>query len=181
MKIIIFVLTLFWSACCIANNRRYRVDRSDKRSAISPAAKENESPVADQASEARPFQTDTITCPFTCPYTNIGGQAIRQFWLNNIVLADSCACAIQRKDVHDGLASAIRSETIRSKHIPSAYRLEISKQVLPQPRQHTTHVFMDYEVLGPFPIGKLEVWNFVVYCCAPKYTISLMRILLSRE
>lgn len=93
-------------------------------------------------------------------------RAIQAFWSNNMIRAEACACLALQLNREDNLAQAVRYEAMHSPFMPSAYRLPGMVLTAPRPQSPTPYTVLDYEVLGPIPIGKLEMdadSTFVAY------------------
>ena len=112
-------------------------------------------------------------CPRPCDVSvNPQQRAIQAFWANNIILAEACACLALQVNSEDSLAEAIRYESMLSSFMPSSYRQASSSMPVERPRHTPPYALQDYELLGPIPIGKLEVrneqcslQNEIIACC----------------
>ena len=110
------------------------------------------------------FNKLELECSKLCAQeTSQSSRAVNAFWSHNIVLADSCACHSLLHNKNDGISEAIRYECLYSKHMPSSYRL--SNTNVNKPAKDSPNVLNEFDILGPIPIGKLEVSKLYVNVC----------------
>lgn len=97
-----------------------------------------------------------VACPRACDAVqNPQQRAVEAFWNNNVILAEACACLALQLRRDDGIAEAVRYEAMHSPYMPSAYRQ--SHFTATRPQTPPPYVLQEYELLGPVPVGKLEV------------------------
>lgn len=118
--------------------------------------------LSDEELSAKARASLEIYCPRDCDneYYPVK-RAIEAYWLNDIVLAEACACNAILKSKEDSLAEAIRYECMHSKYMPSAIRHFANPGMSPSPvhlpKREPPVDIMDFDILGPLPVGKLEV------------------------
>ena len=102
------------------------------------------------------IKKEELVCSNICNFeSSLSSRAVAAFWSHDLLLAESCACNSLIHNKVDGISEAIRFECLYSKHMPSSYRLGGSG--VNKPVKEPLLVLTEFEVLGPFPIGKLEV------------------------
>jgi hypothetical protein len=98
---------------------------------------------------------DQPRCPH-CPDTkNLVKVALQRFWENDLVTALGCACnALKSKNQEDGARSILH--TLRPLIKPAAFA-EMDKSWFDPPINDAPALLKNWELLGPFPVGKMEL------------------------